>query len=205
MIALIIVLSLTAFFALLLVLPVSVSVQYDKKFDLKVKYAGITVYNTQNPKKQKKEPTTKNVQKSNKPKKDNFVKVQYKQRGLLGTIRYFCDVIVMIGRKLVHLIKKFKVKNFEMYLTVATEDAADTAIQYGTVCAAVYPTLAFIQSNMNFQPKKIDISADFDKKKSEFGISCVFSVKTIYLLITAFSAVKEYLKITKESETNERK
>ena len=211
MIALIIIGAVVVFIAILLFLPVKIDLNYDQNFALKIRYFGITVFNNQNnrkPKNNKKKSKKQTVEKKNKAKKkkDNFIVSTYKQKGLLGSIDYFGKILALVLKKLWWLLKRFKFRKFKLNLTVATNDAANTAIKYGRICAACYPTISLLETFADFKAKEINIDADFDKKESDFKISFTMSTKLIFLITVTVSAITQYLKLQrKESEKNERK
>lgn len=211
MIALIIIGVIIFLLVLILCLPASVDLAYDDEFVLKVKYSGITLFdNSKKPKEKKAKKVNKKSpnQQNNKPKKkkDNFIIATYKQKGLLDTISYFSNILVLIFKKLWWLVKRLKFRRFKIDLTVATNDAANTAIQYGKTCAAVYPVLACLQANSDFKSKEVNINADFDKKQSEFKASILITTRLFYLIVVVISALLQFYKLqNKESEKHERK
>ncbi|MBQ8794017.1 MAG: hypothetical protein IJZ63_04665, partial [Clostridia bacterium] len=84
---------------------------YDSEFLIKIKYSGITVFdNKKSEKKQKNKykKQSKPKKKSAKTKKDNFFIRTYKQKGLMGTIKYFSAILKIVLKKLMWLLKKFK-------------------------------------------------------------------------------------------------
>lgn len=209
MIALIIIGAIVGLLLIAIFLPITIDVSYDSEFLIKIKYSGITVFdNKKSEKKQKNKykKQSKPNKKSAKTKKDNFFIRTYKQKGLMGTIKYFSTILKIVLKKLMWLLKKFKFRRFKFDLTVATSDAADTAIKYGEVCAATYPVFALIQSVADFKPKDINISADFDKSKWEFKCETLVKTSAINWIIAGISVLIEIFKIQrKESEENERK
>ena len=113
---------------------------------------------------------------------------------------------MLLLKKLWWVVKKFKFRRFYLNLSVATNDAASTAINYGKICSAVYPIISFLETNADFKAKEINISADFDKSDSEFKISTSVTTRLFFWLVAAISALFEFLKIQrKESEKYERK
>lgn len=205
-IALIIIGAIICLLFLLLFLPLSVDLVYKSELVLKIKYFGIIVFNSKKRKKFKKKKTSASTEKKTSKKEDNFIKKTYKQKGLLGTISYFSDILAIVFKKFWRVIKRFEIRRFKLNLIVATSDAANTAIKYGEVCAAVYPPLAILQANADFKPKNINISADFDRNKSEFDISFLIKTRLFYWLIAAFGVLRQFLKLQrKEREKYERK
>lgn len=195
---------------LLLFLPLTVDLAFDNQFLLKVRYSGITVYD--NTKKRKPKIAEKHSEKAEQKKgdnasakKDSFIKSTYKQKGLLGTIKYFSGILQIVLKKLWWVVKRLKFRKFKLDLSVATSDAADTAIQYGKICAAVYPVLSLLQTSADFKPSEMNISADFENKKSEFAVSVIVVTRLFYWLIAAISFLTQFLKLQrKEREKYER-
>lgn len=210
MIALYIILGVLAFIFIILLLPLTLEIAYDKEFLLKVKFFGICLYDNKSIKKDKKK--IKNNKKSYKKseeipaQKDGFLKSTYKQKGFTGTVVYLSEILKLVLIKIKWLLPRIKFHKFVFELTVATSDAADTAIKYGKVCSAVYPVFAFVQSNTPLKTEQINISADFDKKISEFKTSIKLTAKALWLLIAAISVLWQFLKLQrKEREKYERK
>ena len=211
MIAWIVILSVVFLLFVLLFLPVTADLSYVKEFSYRIKYAGFVLLDSEKKvdikkvkRKQKKSDDT-SAQKSS-GKEDNFFKKTYKQKGLLGSIRYFSEILMLLLKKLWFVVKRLKFTRFKLHITVATDNAASTAIEYGGICSAVYPILASLQTNADFKSKEINVSADFDKTESIVIASISVTTRLIYFLIVAVSAIFEFLKLQrKEREKYERK
>ncbi len=211
MIALIIVLSILACVFLALILPITVELEFKKELCMIIKYAGFTVFDNQKiymikkrkKRKKKSKPTSNNVP----PQEEkNFFKKLCEEKGFLGAFKYCAQLLGILVKKMLWIIKRFKFTKFSLDLIVATEDAAKTAIEYGSICTAVYPTLTLLKTNLKFNPKSVNISTDFDKKNSEFEFCLAVTARLIYMLAAAITAFIEYFKLTrKESKNNERK
>lgn len=205
MIALVIIGIIIFLVALLLILPLTVDLRYDNDFALKIKYVGITIFNNGKKAKPKKVKKSKKNAKPSK-KKDNFIVSTYKQKGLMGTVSYFSEILKLILKKSLWLLKRLKFRKFNVDLTVASGDAATTAINYGRVCAATYPVLALLEANANFNSKSVNINANFDKTKWEFNASIIIKAKLVFWIAAVGMAISEYFKLQrKESEKYERK
>lgn len=191
---------------LILILPVMLDLSFDGELRLAVKYAGITVFNTQKQKKPKKHREKQQKEDSGNTKskkKDSFLKKKYKELGLSGAAKYFSEIIKLLFDSVGKLLKKLKFDRFYLELDVASDNAADTAVEYGAVCSAVYPVAALLESTLNFDFKYIAVRADFEHTSSELKISFRVTTRVIYAVIIAAAAFFKYLKIKKESEKNE--
>ena len=210
MIVLIVLGAIALILLLLLFLPLTVYLSFDNKFVLKVRYFGIMVYD--NTKKQKPKISEKHGKKVKHKKgnktpaqKDNFIISTYKQKGLLGSIKYFCGVLQIVLKKLWWIVKRLKFRKFKLDLKVATPDAAQTAIQYGKICTAVYPVISLLQTNSDFKLSEINVSADFENQKSEFAVAINVTTRLFFCLVAVFSALTQFLKLQhKEREKYER-
>lgn len=195
---------------LLCFLPLTVDLAFCDELILKIRYSGITLFDSEKKVKPKKVKKKKRGFKSKTgdgaPKKENFFKKTYRQKGLLGTVRYFSEILILLFKKLWWVVKHFKFRKFKLDLSVATNDAADTAIQYGKICGAVYPVISFLETNVDFKAKVINVSADFDKTKPEFKISTSVTTRIFFWLVAAVGVFFEFIKLQrKESEKYERK
>lgn len=197
MIALIVLGAIMCFLLILCLLPLTINLVYEHELMLKIKYAGIILFDG----KKGSKPTVKSnkKQKNTTPQqKENFIKKTYKQKGLLGTVQYFSNILKIVLKRFWWLVKRFKFRQFEFDLTVATDDAAHTAIQYGEVCAALYPIFSVIQSTVDLKPKSVNINADFEKTKWEFKTRVLVRAQLLYWLIAVIGALTQYLKLQRE-------
>lgn len=193
---------------LLLFLPLTVDLNFKDKLLLKIKYSGITFFNNQKRvriNKKRKKSNAKTIDDTT-PTEENFLKRTYKQKGLLGTVEYFSKLLAMFLKRFRWIIRQLNFRKFNLNLSVATSDAANTAVQYGKICSMVYPVLSFLYTNAHFKAKEVNISADFSKTKSEFQVSLSVTTRLIFWLIAAIAVFFEFLKLQrKESEKYERK
>lgn len=182
--------------AAVLLLPVSVYLEYNNDFFFRFKFAGIKVFQ---PKKSPKKKTQKTASHS-KDKKENQFKTSFEilkeKKGFLGAVKEIFALLNDCLKHLGFLLKTFKFRKVEFNLKVATENAAKTAIEYGALCSAIYPTLSFFQSIGNIKYKKINVRSDFESKNPSFDFSLVINLQIIFLIIAAFKVYKEYKKFS---------
>lgn len=191
----------------LLILPVKLKVDYDKELTFTIKYLGFTLLDSEEEDKETKK-VLKKVQSTALPTDKESIKSTYKQKGITGTIKYYGDVLLLILKRLRWIIRFVKIRKFVFDLSIASDNAADTAIEYGEVCCVIYPIISFIQTNTNFKFKtdNINISPDFDSTDSKLKASVLVKAKLIICLIAIAGLLWDYTKKQrKESEKNERK
>ena len=202
MIALYIIGAIIGIVSILLFLPLTIDLAYEGELLIKIRYLGITFKDNKRKKRNKKSVADNASQDDD----DDFLIRTYNQKGLVGTVRYLCSLLKILLTKFLWIVKRFKFRKFKLDLTVATDDAANTAVRYGEVCAAAYPVLSLLHSVLDIKPKEINISADFDKTKTECRGCVLARTPLVFWLIALFEALKEDYKLElKESERNERK
>ncbi len=166
-----------AFFVLILSVPIHVSVGYDNKIRLSVRYlfiklnilpAGEKKPKEEKPKKEK--PKKEKPPKEPKEKKPNPIVQMVKANGYDGmmlVLQNLGRVMSIYGGK---LFRSVVFDEITLHICVGTGDSAATAIKYGKTCQKVYPIFGFICSNNLVRRYDIDVHPDFlaNKTESEF-------------------------------------
>ena len=111
------------------------------------------------------------------------------------------DLITLVAELVRAVVGTFfghlKIKIARIRLTIATGDAASTAIAYGAVTQAInvlFPILDQIKTLKTPQNKDIDIRADFCSDESEIDIKISFSLRVWHLFHVAFAALGKLIK-----------
>ncbi len=197
---LIIILAVLAFIVLLLFIPISVHIKYDGDFFVKLKVLGIKAYEVE-PKEDIKEPKpdTESDKKVKKKTGKAFDKLK-KKHGFSGAVREIFVLVKSVLERLKGSFKHIAIRRLCLDIKVASGDAATVAIEYGAVCAAVYPVLTLIEGIANVKMKSINVSSDFNSVDSYFGFSVVVRVRIIYLIVMAFGVFSEYNKFKTRNE-----
>ena len=205
MIALIILCALILLVLLILFVPINLHLSYKEEFRLKIKFFGVKVFEFPSKKK-----TTKTKEKENE--QNNFSNAA---KGLFGFLKetYGFSTAVKKVLKLFYdmlahikiLLRHIKVKNIRLLIVVSGDDAASTAIEYGKVCSAAYPVIAFLDCFRGIDFKKIDIVSDFEENKKEFEFSLNVKIQVLYMLISAYKIYSDYKNFTLKENYNERK
>ncbi|MCQ2441401.1 MAG: DUF2953 domain-containing protein [Clostridia bacterium] len=183
---------------LLLILPVTGDIEFDGEFKLILRVLGIKVYSSDKDKKKSKskEPPTKEQPPQ---KKSRFDELKEKY-GFTGAIKYGAKLINLTVKRIAWFIKRLKFRKFTLLITVASDNAAKTGIEYGIVCTAVYPIITYLETNADFKAKKIDINADFDVTNPDIKFSVSIKTGIIMAVFTIVSALRQYKHLVKESE-----
>ena len=217
------------FFVLILSIPVHISVGYDNKIRLSVKYLFIKLNilptgekkpkKEKPPKKKQSEPEEKEkTPKEPKEKKPNPILEMVKANGHDGMLLVIQNLGKVMGTYGGKLFKSVVFDEIVLHICVGTGDSAATAIKYGKICQKVYPVFGFICSNNLVKRYDIDVHPDFlaNKTESEFYMDfhlCIrkiinASIGMVFRLI--FKVVLTFLKGAKkkpaeQSNTNNAK
>lgn len=208
---------------LLLLSSIHISFSYDNKAKYKLRWFLFSVTSEDKKKKPAKEKKSEKAEKEKKEKpKDSFLKKLYKGEGLTGIIYIIREAAQIAQGALKYLFGHLVVKKFDIDICVSGDNAAETAVLYGQVCAAVYPCAGFIVSNTKCRSYNISIYPDFNEKaKSNAEAEFKGRVKLIFVFKTAAvygmklfrlyknriikSIIRGEIKIEKENNKNDDK
>lgn len=177
---------------LILSIPVKVSLGFDDKIRLSVKYlflkfdilpAGPKKEKSDKPPKEPKPPKEKTEQ-TRVEKKPNPIVEMVKANGFDGmmvVIKNLGEVLGVYGGK---LFKSVVFDEITVHISVGTGDSAATAIKYGKICRKVYPVMGFICANNLVRKYDIVVEPDFLANKTEGDFYCDMNV-TIRKIINA--------------------
>lgn len=184
-----IILGIALFFCGILSVPFHITVGYDEKIRVSIRYLFIKLDILplkSKPKKEKppEEPKQKNESekpKEPKEKKPNPLLEMVKANGydgMMTVLSNLVDILKIYGGK---LFKSVVFDEINLYISVATGDAATTAIKYGQTCQKVYPLIGYICSNNIVRKYDIDVDTDFlaNRTKSEFFFDMHLCIRKI--------------------------
>ena len=212
MTALIIILAIIFSLSLISFIPITVKASYDEEFNVSLSY---TFFNKslipsvkkkqkkknkkdkkttdKNTKKEKSKKTKK--EKSKKTKKDNMFVSFYNNSGFLETVKLISDVAKVV-REYAHslLIKRLVVKELKLNLTVCGDDSADTAVKFGEISSAVYPSLGFLISHIRVKKHNINIKPDFINNESKASFYVCIKIKPFWAISSSLYFALRMLK-----------
>ena len=194
MIALYIILGIIAAIVLLFCVKISVELRYEDDFEVSVHVLGLRFRllpakekkpkkpKKEKPEKPKKEKPEEEKPQEDKPKGESFVMRFYHEQGFDGTMQFLADVLSALNTLLGDLFKRsFVLEKLMLRLRVSKGDAAETALAFGKTCAAVYPALGYICTNLYVRKYDADIQADYLASKSTAALWFILSVRPIKL------------------------
>lgn len=145
------------------------------------------------PKKQTKKPE------NSEEKRKNSAFDYAKQKGLRGIINIIKQVTSLAADVFKDLFRRITFTEFSFNLRIAGENAADSAIKHGQICAIIFPALKAFFSVVSCENYDINVNPDFsDTPKTEIDLKATAKIR-IYSLLAfavtkAFKAIKLYLK-----------
>lgn len=207
MIALYIILGVLLLLFLLTLFNVWVLANYDNELKLSVRIAFVEFQlvppKPKKKKKKKKKPkdSTKKKKKKKpeeKPKKEKSFNIMdyVKEKGVSGILNIVKRVSKLAAGALKDLFSKITVKKLSLFIRIAGEDAADSAVKYGQLCSVLYPSLKVIAEVVTVEDYDIDVEPDFsDEPKTVAKGEVVARIRIISILIVVFKRGFEALRL----------
>ena len=146
----------------------------------------------------------KDDKKDSKEKKENkilsWAKKTFKEKGLSGLVNAVKEIAKLAVTFLKPIFKHLKIKDLDMDIVVAFEDAADTAVKYGYACAGIYPSLAVLLKIMKYKKYSVNIRPDFDKKSLEINVFLELTLVPWFVVFGAVHALVDFLILRAKGE-----
>lgn len=170
----------------LLFIPVTGRMAYDGEFTARIRVLGIPIRLAPRPEQQPKKPKKKS-KKAKRTKRSTRSKLReiqslLKEDGVGSTLRFLKDVAGLAGRTIGKALGAVTVKQLQLRLVIATEDAATTALRYGQVCSVLYPALAAIEHKVRMQHRQVQVEPNFLLEQSVVRFDLRFRVSVWRLL-----------------------
>ena len=158
---------------LVLFVPVTARIAYDDELRVRVRVLGIPITLLPSQPKEEKEPPDKPKKKpaADKPpaeKKPSRVRqlVQeigdtFKEDGIGATVDYLRQLAALAGKAVGGLLGAITVTRLKLTLLIVGEDAADTAVRYGEICAALYPALTVLERVIRVRRREMRVEPGF--------------------------------------------
>ena len=184
MVILIIAAVLAVIFLFLFIVPVSVKIEAGtgEKTRIRVFYF-FKVFENKDKKKKIKKTVPVSEKKEKKPKKKTDVKET------LGIIKTVAPVLKEFAEKIY-------VSEIDLFVSVAKEDAMETAVSYGLLNAEICSALAVLKNFYRIKKEKVFIYPDFKGDKNIYSLKIKLSARGFYVYSLAVSALKIFLKET---------
>lgn len=128
---------------------------------------------------EKKEPEEKKPKE--KPAKQNPLKTFWQNEGVDGVIALIKETARIVSGMFRRIFKHVIIDKLFLQMYIGSGDAAQTAIDYGKVCAEIFPALGTICSIMKVRKYDVDISPDFLANQNETELHTVITLRPIFV------------------------
>ena len=121
------------------------------------------------------------------------VKGSIEDMGVSATAGHIADILMSLLGRVVWILKYCVAERFFIKAVCAGDDAADAAMEYGAVCAVVYPLVGYFQTVMRVREKgfNVDVTCDFESADTVFELDTVFRVRVFYVVVALFHIIKQ--------------
>lgn len=202
MVVLYILLAIILLIVAVLSIRITVTADFDRKFKAELKYLFLKIPLYPRPEKEKKpkkekKPEEPKKSKEEKPKEEKvkdpnkqnpFVKF-IKDQGFDGVLNLVSDIGSILTGMFGSIFKHVIFNKLYLKLTVAKNDAAETAIAYGKTCETVFPVMGYICSHMKVQKYDVEVNPDFLGYMNEAEFHVQVSFRPIFLTNAAIAMV----------------
>ena len=192
MLALIIIGSILGLLLLLLLIPLRLELIYNSDIRLRLEYGWLRFKlfpRADKPKNKRVKQTKAEKKHTEKTPQPNFIKQLIDQQGYAGAFQTLKQYALIAFGAVESVAKHLVIAPFRLRLVMTGPDAADLAIQYGQLCAVLYPFLSFLQSRLRFEDHKTDIRVDYLKKEPELYFYVKVRIRPLFVLTAALRAV----------------
>ena len=189
MIVLWILLGLLAAVFLLLLVPVHADVRYREKLELDVRYLFLRrtlLPAPEEPQAEKAEaPSKEKKPEAQKRKKNPTLEklARFKEaEGLSGLLRLAGDFLRLTGTSAAKIIRRLKIRDFDLYVLTGDEDAAAAAILYGQACAVVYPAAEALFTLTKCRRRRVSVDLDYAVNTPAVQLAADVSIRPLFAL-----------------------
>ncbi len=160
--------------------------------------------------KKRKTKSKSETEKTTKKKKSAFAELR-EERGFFGMLDLLWRVVKLATGAFCGILRGLIVKKFDFFVTVRGEDASETAVEYGELCAVLYPATAAILGAVRRYKQNIVIEPDFSGGQTETDVHVIFRAYPILaaghgakaLLVMIWQEISDKIKEkTKEASFN---
>lgn len=177
--------------------------------ELKVRLLFITLFDLNKPKKKKKNKKPSKIGEFFK-KRFGFgkgldkedIKSETVKEGVADKVTKFVTVFMLLADQVIWLVKRIKLKKFDLDVICGGGDAADAAIEYGIVCSTVYPFIGYLETNFKCTDKALDVNIGCDfENDAYFGVELTAKLRIIHIVRALFRSAVNLAK--EQTEANQ--
>ena len=115
------------------------------------------------------------------------IKKDTQESGISDTVSRLIAVLSLLAGQISWLLKRVRIKKLHILAICGGSDAADAAMDYGLVCAAVYPFVGYLETNAKFKEKAGDIRVGCDfENDAHFEAEITVKIKLFHVIRAIF-------------------
>lgn len=113
--------------------------------------------------------------------------------GVSATIGQIVDILGMLLGRVVWILKYCVIEKFNVDVVCVGSDAANAAMEYGAVCAVIYPIIGYIHTMTTVKDsgENINVTCDFEGSDGRVALDTVIRVRIVHLVRALFYIIKE--------------
>ena len=192
------------FLLILLCCPVKVFVSFKNSLAVRIKFLFFSF--DLFPKKKKKQVIVE-VEKDEKiqfKSRDNKFLSIIKEEGFFGFLRILKAVVDILFDSARKVLKKIHISSFDLYLLVAKDNAADTAVDFARVYALISYATSVLLRNVDESKYYIEVIPGFNEAECKVDFSSKFYIFPISMLGIALGALFKFVKNVYLNSVSER-
>jgi len=177
-------------------------IYHDESLTVRARIAGIPITLVPRPQKEKKRKKTAKAKKksdTSAPTDDVPQKKRFSWEKIKLYIKLAADILRVFKRRIKPLWHSFVISRMYVYYTVASSDAANTAEQYGKLCAAVSGAYPVYREVLDIRHHDVTIDVDFCREKPNIEADVRFRITVgalvIFVITFAFGALIAYMRM----------
>lgn len=107
------------------------------------------------------------------------VKRSLEDSGVSATAGQIVHILMLLLGRVAWLLRYCTVRRLKIDAVCAGADPAEAAMEYGAVCAVVYPLLGYVESHMKVRQQGLDVNigCDFGRALGDFSLETELSVR----------------------------
>ncbi len=149
--------------ALLLSTPLSVWIYYKEELQIRMTAYGIPIWNYPQATEENVAETASSAVKETPPKENRLAQLRttFEQDGVAGTLSLLTEVASLLTRAVGRLLRCLTIRLLRIEMRISGDEAADTAMHFGEVCAVFYPLLSAATCGLRVKERQVQLQPDF--------------------------------------------
>ncbi len=204
MIALYIVLGIIFFFAILLTFSITIYIKITDEVSILVgafgykKSIDFEIKDTDEKEEQKKKKKASKLDDASKKVSDK----KANEKSLSQTLDFAITLIKSIFPNSIRMLKHIRIECLKLYMTVASDDAAQTAIAYGVATTSIHTLLGVLDNTFKLKIKSVDIVPDFVSGEAKYDISFKVKLRFVHILFASIGIIFKIIVNTMKNKKN---